>query len=499
MTLSDVSLAFVVSMFPTLAMLGASALLTNYEVGPATEACFQNFAAGLILSAVAGELFPIMANASDKNSCGGITIGFIFGLLIVYGLERVVGYLENLPPSIFEAVKSEDGDVEVVSYMHGGDKLSPPRRRSFTFPEKQGGEDDIEEGSDHEEGRTRLGSADDWEREPIHRASIAIAAPAHKDHIREHLKELLDTVNSMEQKSEILLDRGHELSVRQAEDIAEKIDEEVHMLQYKLDHVRRLLQGSESDVLTHHTFADGTQSPATSHWVTEDRKLSMKKKLRKIKGTVLHLVEHVNDPEIDMHILHEMYEHMSTMDLQIKKFHDIVERNASKWRRNATLPETQIGDKLPVNLILPVTIDCFVDGFLIGLSVAISPKAGFILAVANCFEMSFLGMAYASRLVKCTGTTLLRRNIALYGPPFVMFFAAGVGAAMASAVSHIPLLFIAFVAFGVVALLFLVCNELLIEAKNAQGEEEKWWISICIFLGIYMVLIVNQLIPGNDA
>jgi zinc transporter ZupT len=77
-----------------------------------------------------------------------------------------------------------------------------------------------------------------------------------------------------------------------------------------------------------------------------------------------------------------------------------------------------------------------------------------------------------------------------------MFFAAGLGALMASTVRDIPMCFIAFVAFGVVALLFLVCNELLIEAKNAQGEEEKWWISLCIFLGIYMVLIVNQLIPG---
>jgi zinc transporter ZupT len=185
------------------------------------------------------------------------------------------------------------------------------------------------------------------------------------------------------------------------------------------------------------------------------------------------------------------------MDNHIEKFHRIVESNASKWRRNDQLPETQLGDKLPVNLILPVTIDCFVDGFLIGVSVAISPKAGYILAVANCFEMSFLGMAYASRLIKCTGTTALRRNIALYGPPFVMFFAAGLGALLASLVREIPMAFIAFVAFGVVALLFLVCNELLIEAKNAQGEEEKWWISICIFMGIYMVLIVNQLLPGN--
>ena len=193
-----------------------------------------------------------------------------------------------------------------------------------------------------------------------------------------------------------------------------------------------------------------------------------------------------------------MHAHMATMGRQIIKFHDIVESNASKWRRNCSLPQTQIGDRLPVNLILPVTVDCFVDGFLIGVSVAISPKAGFILAVANCFEMSFLGMAYASRLVKCTGASVLSRNLALYGPPVIMFLAAGVGALMAHTVKHIPMIFIAFVALGVVALLFLVCNELLIEAKNAQGEDEKWWISICIFLGIYMVLIVNQLVPENQ-
>ncbi len=74
----------------------------------------------------------------------------------------------------------------------------------------------------------------------------------------------------------------------------------------------------------------------------------------------------------------------------------------------------------------------------------------------------------------------------MYAPPVVMFFSAGLGAMLAFDV----------VAF-VVALLFLVCNELLIEAKNAQGEDEKWWISLCIFLGIYMVLIVNQIVPGN--
>ena len=71
-----------------------------------------------------------------------------------------------------------------------------------------------------------------------------------------------------------------------------------------------------------------------------------------------------------------------------------------------------------------------------------------------------------------------------------------VGAAIGGAATGEPIIFVAFVSFGVVALLFLVCNELLIEAKNAQGDEEKWWISIMVFLGIFVVLMLNHIIPA---
>ena len=53
--------------------------------------------------------------------------------------------------------------------------------------------------------------------------------------------------------------------------------------------------------------------------------------------------------------------------------------------------EPELGDAVPVSLVVPVTLDCFVDGFLIGVSVSISPSAGIVLSVANCLEMSFLG------------------------------------------------------------------------------------------------------------
>lgn len=86
------------------------------------------------------------------------------------------------------------------------------------------------------------GDLENWEEEPINRASFAItSAPSHKAHILEHLNELILSVRSLENKSDTLLER-EELTVRQQEDIAEQIDEEVHLFQYKLDHCRRFVR-----------------------------------------------------------------------------------------------------------------------------------------------------------------------------------------------------------------------------------------------------------------
>ena len=58
----------------------------------------------------------------------------------------------------------------------------------------------------------------------------------------------------------------------------------------------------------------------------------------------------------------------------------------------------------------------------------------------------------------------------------------------------VPAVFVSFVAFGVVSLLALVCNELLIEAKEAQGEKEIIWVNLLIFAGIYLVLMLSRVL-----
>ena len=145
-----------------------------------------------------------------------------------------------------------------------------------------------------------------------------------------------------------------------------------------------------------------------------------------------------------------------------------------------------------MGLVIPVTLDCFVDGFLIGISCALSPAAGIILGAANCLEMGFLGMAYATRIKQCTGSTVSARMVALYAPPLLMFLSAGFGAFLGDAAYSIPAVFVAFVAFGVVALLSLVCNELIIEARAAQGDDELWYIGLTLFAGVYVVLMLAK-------
>jgi hypothetical protein len=59
----------------------------NLSVDAAIEACFQNFCAGLILAAVAGELFPLAIDGHSKfEVITGVTIGFISYMLLFNGI-----------------------------------------------------------------------------------------------------------------------------------------------------------------------------------------------------------------------------------------------------------------------------------------------------------------------------------------------------------------------------------------------------------------------------
>jgi zinc transporter ZupT len=267
----------------------------------------------------------------------------------------------------------------------------------------------------------------------------------------------------------------------EAEELAEIIDEEIHKLQYKLDHCRRLLQGSECGVF---------HGPS---WLNSEKLEGVKGHISELGESVEHLLEHMAAGQFDVHVLQEIYTHMDDMDNQLITFHEAISEHADKWRRHK-FPEVVTGEAIPAGLVIPVCIDSFIDGFLIGITVAVSYKAGLILAMANCLEMGFLGMAYTSRVMKCTGSSVNARIATIVSAPLIMLAAAGLGGEIGLMSESNPLAFVSFVSFGIIAILFLVCNELLIEAKELQGDDPKWWINGTIFLGIYIVILMDHYI-----
>jgi len=154
----------------------------------------------------------------------GITVGFAVGLGLIYGMEHVMELIEEANES---AAKEH-----IMSYTPVSAK---------TYPKVEGDDADmIEEGNalrlmrrnsmDEEE-------SGDWEAAPVERSIAAMSQPDHRLHIQQHLEELRAAITGMEDKSASLLNK--ELVVSEAEAVAESIDEEIHSLQYKLDHCRR--------------------------------------------------------------------------------------------------------------------------------------------------------------------------------------------------------------------------------------------------------------------
>lgn len=170
-----------------------------------------------------------------------------------------------------------------------------------------------------------------------------------------------------------------------------------------------------------------------------------------------------------MPLLQEIYFHLEDVDVQLAALHKQVERGFSKWRMPAsTLPVPVRGSSIPLNLIVPVVLDCVLDGLLIGVAVEVSVRAGAILATVTCVEMASLGVAVSVRVKKCTGSPPLARWAVIYLPPMGIAVMSAVGGAMATTAraQHHSALMVILITFGMVMLLQLVIGELLPDARE---------------------------------
>jgi len=482
----------------------------------------------------------------------GVFIGFVVGFSLIHGVEYVISSYEeeaDVQAATKDFITIEETTNPTISVASSSSDVHQSPEKAATDEDILATDDtvraDDSPSGKHKEPMDKARYEGMYEPEPLMKSHQAIQKKSHREHITVHLKELMESIHVMKSNTDkLLLTRGtptpgqtpvegeeeegltcvvtasgtsptpnnslmahqhiksdhthdhiatpnphhthHQDSLRyvrheQAEELAETIDEEIHKLQYKLDHCRRLLQGSECGVF---------HGPS---WLNSEKLEGVKAHISELGESVEHLLEHMAAGEFDVHVLQEIYTHMDDMDAQLLVFHDTISEHSNKWRRHK-FPEVITGESIPTGLVIPVCVDSFIDGFLIGITVAVSYKAGLILAMANCLEMSFLGMAYTTRVMKCTGSSVNSRIFTIVSAPLIMLAAAGLGGEIGLMSESNPLAFISFVSFGIIAILFLVCNELLIEAKELQGDDPKWWINGTIFLGIYIVILMDHYI-----
>ncbi|HEX5670772.1 MAG TPA: hypothetical protein VFX66_04485 [Sulfuricurvum sp.] len=131
------------------------------------------------------------------------------------------------------------------------------------------------------------------------------------------------------------------------------------------------------------------------------------------------------------------------------------------------------GNSFNYGLIWATFIDVAVDGFIIGAGFAAGGNTGLILALGLSVELLFLGLSLVSDTIKgwrVIVMTLLLAGVVLSCTLLGNYLLAGASTSSISAI----------LAFGVAALLYLVTDELLIEAHTI---EEKPSSTLWLFAG----------------
>ncbi len=144
------------------------------------------------------------------------------------------------------------------------------------------------------------------------------------------------------------------------------------------------------------------------------------------------------------------------------------------------------GDDSPLGLLVAVGIDVFLDGLLISVSFAAGPKQGQLLTLALAMEFVSLGLAVAVALGKSD-----KRPYRVILTSALLFLTVVVGAGLGAVImqSISPEILEVVLSFGLAALLYLVTEELLVEAHE---EPETPAASGMFFLGFLIFLLLGM-------
>ncbi|NLH82300.1 MAG: transporter [Phyllobacteriaceae bacterium] len=138
-----------------------------------------------------------------------------------------------------------------------------------------------------------------------------------------------------------------------------------------------------------------------------------------------------------------------------------------------------------VGLVSLIAADLLIDGVVLGMAFQAGAKAGLLLTIALTIEVLFLALSVAAELGDAP-----ERRIRNFATTSMLALMMPVGVVLASPLASAPEAMVtgAF-AFGLVALLYLVTEELLVEAHEAGDTP---WATGLFFVGFLALLILED-------
>lgn len=146
----------------------------------------------------------------------------------------------------------------------------------------------------------------------------------------------------------------------------------------------------------------------------------------------------------------------------------------------------QKGNQFALGFIVSIFIDVFIDGLLIGIAFLAGEKGGVLITIALSIELTFLGLVTSATLNNKTISKWVQLCLIVF-LAFTVPLAAFLGLTLFRHIS--PLFMNGVVAFGTSALLYLVTEELLVEAHEVK---EKLWTPIFFLAGFLLILILEN-------
>jgi zinc transporter, ZIP family len=140
----------------------------------------------------------------------------------------------------------------------------------------------------------------------------------------------------------------------------------------------------------------------------------------------------------------------------------------------------------PFGLVATIAVDILVDGLVLGIAFAAGARQGLVLLVALVVEVMFLGLSVSTAFRAGTSRPIV------VGTTAALSVLLPLGALAGAAIGGLPPPVMAgFFAFALIALLYLVTEELLVEAHERPDNP---LITAMFFVGFLLLIVLEEVV-----